>query len=363
MVQTSRSVPRQDLFTHGLDLDGESPSAVRQAAEFARLLVARFGLTADDLVVEIGSNDGTRLRAVRERGPRVVGVEPVVRVMARAFQAGVDTVGAFFDDALARDLLKKYGPARVVLTGTALSTAPDLPAFLSAVAGLLTPDGVLVAQLPYAAAVLRAVGVEHLHHASPCAFTLAALQRVAVATGLELDDADDGPDGSCSIVATFRRLGSPPGRGPGPTRLPERDGDTRLSRPSAWDEFVPRFARARVAVRAELERLALGGVRVAGYPATPAAAALLLGLRIGPGTLPAVIDPSPWVRGRFVGGTRIPVCGPDALAELRPEVILVLDRSRTADALELAAGRPTRVLQLLPEPRFVAPSAERRAAA
>jgi hypothetical protein len=363
MVQTNRAVRQPDLFTHALALDGESPSAARQAAASARRLVTRFGLTADDLVVEVGSNDGARLRAVRELGPRVLGVEPAVRVMSRAFQSGVDTVAGFFDDGLARYLLARYGPARVVLAGAALSTAPDLPGFLSTAAELLTPNGVLVAEVPSAAAVARWFGVEALHHGSPCAFTLGSLQRLAVATGLELDDADDGPAGSCSVVATFRRLGAPPGPGPGPVRLPEREGANRLTRPRGWDEFVGRVARTRVAARAELERLALGGVRVVGCSATPAAAALLHALRLGPGLLPAVIDPNPWLRGLFFAGTRIPVRGPDALAELRAGVIVALDRTRAADAVELAAGRPVRVLQLLPQPHFLGPPVERRAAA
>jgi hypothetical protein len=42
---------------------------------------------------------------------------------------------------------------------------------------------------------------------------------------------------------------------------------------------------------------------------------------------------------------------------------VALDRTRSADAVELAAGRPVRVLQLLPEPHFLRPPAERRAAA
>jgi hypothetical protein len=363
MVQTNRTVPQPHLFAHTLGLDGESPAAVCEAAAFARRLVARFGLTSEDLVVEVGSNDGTRLQAVRELGPRVLGVEPAVRVLARAFHAGVDTVGAFFDENLARYLLTRYGSARVVLVGPSLSAAPDLPGFLSAAAELLTPDGVLVAEVPFAAAVARSLGIEYLHHGSPCAFTVGSLQRLAVATGLELDDADDGPAGSCSVVATFRQLGSAPGPGPGPVPLPEREGVTRLTRPRGWDQFVGRVARARVAVRAELERLALGGVRVVGCSATPAAAALLHALRIGPGELPAVIDPNPWLRGLYFAGTRIPVRGPDAVAELRPGVLVILDRTRAADAVGLASGRPVRVLQLLPQPHFIRPPAERRAAA
>jgi hypothetical protein len=86
--------------------------------EFARRLVETHALTPDDLVIEVGSGKGRRLRAIRDRGPRVVGVEPELVTMVTAWNAGIDTVCAPFDESLARYLVGRYGGAAVVIVPT-----------------------------------------------------------------------------------------------------------------------------------------------------------------------------------------------------------------------------------------------------
>lgn len=103
----------------------------------ARLLVERHALTPADLVIEIGSGDGSRLRAVRDLGPRVVGVEEDAVAMRRAWAAGVDAVRAAFDPGLARLILSRYGSARVVVVHA------DSPALRAAAAACLGPHGVV----------------------------------------------------------------------------------------------------------------------------------------------------------------------------------------------------------------------------
>jgi novobiocin biosynthesis protein NovU/D-mycarose 3-C-methyltransferase len=109
-------------------------------------LVDRYGLTSGDLVVEVGSGDGTRLRAVRGRGPRVLGVEPDVRLVARAFAAGVDTIAANFCSGVAGFIRRRYGAARLLLV-TDPRAWGDPAASTAAAVRCLTPDGLIVAEV------------------------------------------------------------------------------------------------------------------------------------------------------------------------------------------------------------------------
>ena len=105
-------------------------------ADYARRLVDTFGLAASDLVIEVGSGKGKRLRALRDRGLRVVGVEPELVTMVTAWNAGIDTICAPFDDTLARYLVSRYGPAKVVILST------DAPRGVAE--ACLAPGGVIV---------------------------------------------------------------------------------------------------------------------------------------------------------------------------------------------------------------------------
>jgi hypothetical protein len=116
--------------------------------EFARRLVAEYALTAADLVIEVGSGKGRRLRSIHDRGPRVVGVEPELLTMVTAWNAGIDTICAPFDEVLARYLVSRYGGAKVVIVPS------DEQRRVAALC--LAPGGAVVRGDEFAAPVRRA---------------------------------------------------------------------------------------------------------------------------------------------------------------------------------------------------------------
>jgi hypothetical protein len=114
---------------------------------FAAELVRRYGLTPADLVVDLASGAGGRLRAVRRLGPRVLGIEPRLRDVSPAFLAGVDTIGARFGPGVAEYVARRYGRARVLLVRDLRAVVCDPAALLTAAAACLNSNGVVVAEV------------------------------------------------------------------------------------------------------------------------------------------------------------------------------------------------------------------------
>jgi hypothetical protein len=102
-------------------------------------LVDRFRLTAADLVVEVGSGDGSFLRSLHKCGPRVLGVEAERRCVVEAFCGGIDTVWGEFTAAVADTIRRRYGPARLIIF-----RAETTPAAIAAANTCLTDDGVVL---------------------------------------------------------------------------------------------------------------------------------------------------------------------------------------------------------------------------
>jgi hypothetical protein len=105
----------------------------------APALVDRFRLTAADLVLEVGSGDGTFLRSLRGCGPRVLGVEADRRCVVEAFCRGIDTVWGEFTAAVADTIRRRYGVARLVIFRSVTT-----PAAIAAANACLTDDGVVL---------------------------------------------------------------------------------------------------------------------------------------------------------------------------------------------------------------------------
>jgi SAM-dependent methyltransferase len=112
--------------------------------ELAVELVRRYGLTAADLVVEVGSGDGALLRAVQQVGPRALGIEPDIKAVTRAFHSGVDTLAAYFCPDVAVYIRRRYGPAELLVTRTVRTTGDDLTNLVAAATRCLSPGGAVV---------------------------------------------------------------------------------------------------------------------------------------------------------------------------------------------------------------------------
>src|SRR5438067_5815211 len=82
-------------------------------AELYREAAPLVGLRPGDLVVDIGSNDGTLLRNFSENGHRVRGIEPT-QAGALANERGIPTDIAFFDRASVDRVVARDGRARII---------------------------------------------------------------------------------------------------------------------------------------------------------------------------------------------------------------------------------------------------------
>ena len=96
------------------------------------------------------------------------------------------------------------------------------------------------------------------------------------------------------------------------------------------------------------------GLRVAGYGAAAKGNTLLNFAGVRPDLLPYVADASPHKQGRFLPGSRIPVCSPQRLLDERPDVVLILPwnlRAEVRAQLQAVRGWGGRFATAVPELR------------
>src|SRR5919198_1012324 len=75
-VQLTEHVPPSAMFEDYLYVSSASDTLKRHLYDLSDVVSERYGLGADDLVVDIGCNDGTLLQGFRRHGVRALGVDP-----------------------------------------------------------------------------------------------------------------------------------------------------------------------------------------------------------------------------------------------------------------------------------------------
>jgi hypothetical protein len=189
LVQLTYHVLRSEVFPPDHPYASGNTAALREHfAGLARQACALLG--NGDLIIDIGSNDGTFLAAVKRamhrdgRKVRVLGVEPTGQARA-AGARGVTTQAGFFTRELAASILDFSGPPKVVTASNVLAHAGDQHDFLAGVALLCGNGATFITENHAWSSVLAGqfdtVYHEHLRYYSP-----ASLGRALALHGLDI---------------------------------------------------------------------------------------------------------------------------------------------------------------------------------
>src|SRR5690606_8723408 len=103
------------LFRDYIYVTGTSDTIAAHNVKYAQAVVDRLELGADDLVVEIASNDGSLLSCFQRHGVRTLGVEPATSIAEIARGRGIETVNRFFDQETAAGVRASHGAAMAVI--------------------------------------------------------------------------------------------------------------------------------------------------------------------------------------------------------------------------------------------------------
>lgn len=355
LVQTRDVVDRETLFRGGPYLTGISTVMREHFHGFARRVVERVGLEPGDVVLEIGSNDGTLLEYFREEGVQALGIEPARDAAAAARKKGIETIERFFDRTHASELRSARGGFRAVVANNVLAHVEQPVEFLAGCRLLVegaggsasgTGGGCIVFEVPWLGDLLDRLAYDTIYHEHQSYFSVSALLRVAQAAGLVIDDVEHVPvhGGSLRVWASART--GPRTHAAVASEWAESERGMGIAGPTCFERLT-RFAadvdRNRQELAALLKTLKQGGAKIAACGAPAKSTTLLNHARISTSLVDFTVDGNPLKVGSLTPGMHLPVLPVATLEERRPDYALLLawnllDEMRVQHAGWLAGG-------------------------
>ena len=241
-------------------------------ADLARESAAMLKLGKNDLVVDIGSNDGTLLSNFKDAGRRVLGIEPT-DVAAIAEKRGFPTLKRYFGPAAAREVRREYGPAALVTAANCFGHIEDVHAIADAIVNMLRPDGVFISESHYLIGLLDTLQYDTIYHEHLRYYSLASLKHLLEMHGLEVFHARPIPShgGSIRVYAALR--GAHKAQDSVEAMLAgEPRGDAMVSRLASFRRDV---MLSKLRVLAMLRDIKENGARIAGISAPSRASTLV----------------------------------------------------------------------------------------
>lgn len=259
----------------------------------------------DDLVVEIGSNDGTVLE--RFVGRRTLGVDPATNVVTRALAKAIPTLCAEFNKQVASNIKKEFGPAKIVGGANCLAHIHDIHSVLEGVEELLDDDGVFWVECNYWGGMVKAKHYALIYHDHYSYFTLQNWIDLLAMHKMMIFDAyiteAQGEGLSLRLYAKKQVTEQT-------ERFKELEKREKVEQPNS-QEICDKY-RDDVTLEAKklnnlLFELKQKGARIAGYGAAAKGFAILHLAQINSEVIDYFVDDSEVKQGKYTPITRIPV--------------------------------------------------------
>lgn len=353
LVQTADCVSELDLFNSGYAyFSGFSETWLNHCRLYVQTIIDRLGLNAESHVVEVAANDGHLLQYFSARDIPCMGVEPTASTAAAAKAKGLKIVEQFFGSSLATSLAEQGRCADLIVANNVLAHVPDINDFVAGVADLLKPSGVATFEFPHLLQLIRQNQFDTIYHEHFSYLSLLAVQRIFNANGLSVFDVEHitTHGGSLRVFAQRRRDGIMV-RTEKVDQVLRSEYGAKLHEPAGYSPFQAAAEQVKDQFLGYLLECKRQGKRVAGYGAAAKGNTLLNFAGIRSDLIAFVADRNPAKQGCFAPGSRIPILPEAALAEFKPDVIVLLPwnlRSELISQLEYARGWGAHFLTAVP---------------
>jgi hypothetical protein len=339
LVQLEAVVPAEAIFTEYAYFSSYSDTWVQRAERYAEMVLARFGLGGESLVVEAGSNDGYLLQHFVRRGVPVLGIDPAANVAPAARERGVPTLVRFFGGATAQGLVAEGRRADLIVANNVLAQVPDLHDFVAGMALLLAPHGVVTIEIPHLMRLMGENQFDTIYHEHFSYFSFLAAQRIFAHHGLRCFDVEELPShgGSLRVFACRADDGMRPTR-PAVAELERRERAAGFEHLECYAGFAERVKETKRGILEFLIDAKRRGRRVAAYGAPGKGNTLLNYCGVRTDFIDYTVDRNPYKQGKYLPGTRIPIYAPERIAQTRPDYLFILPWNLKDEIIEQMRG-------------------------
>jgi SAM-dependent methyltransferase len=323
-VQLTDMAPPSDLFEHYLYVSSASSTLTEHLEGLARTIVEREKLSPNDLVVDVGCNDGTLLAGFRKAGiEHTVGIDPAANLAPLAREKGIEVKTAFFGPETAKEMRSEWRAARVITLTNSFPHIPDLEGLLRGFDSLLTDDGVIVLEAHYLGDLLDMMAFDTVYHEHVSYWALGPAVRLFASHGFVVAHVERLPIHHGQLRLWVRRAGQAKAT-PAVRKLLAEEAAKGFDRLETYENFAQQIGGIKDSIRNWLADCRANGKTVAAYGAPAKGNTLLSFLELGPDDLMYIADRSPLKQGRFTPGTHIPVVPAERLVEDQPDYVLIL---------------------------------------
>ena len=303
---------------------GLNQSMVDHLTNKVRSLERLVLLAAGDVVLDIGSNDCTMLKAYERTDICRIGIDPTGKKFAKYYPVDVKLVSDFFSAEAYRSAMDK--PAKIITSIAMFYDLDDPVAFAQQIEQCLADDGVWHFEQSYMPSMLRLNSYDTICHEHLEYYSLGVVKKILTAAGLKIVDVIMNNINGGSFAVTVTKLSNTTRKVNHPVVnwMLEQEDRMGINTPRPYREFEERVYRHREDLVRLIRALVADGKKVLGYGASTKGNVVLQFCGFTVEDISAIAEVNPEKYGRVTPGTHIPIVSEAEARAMRPDYFLVL---------------------------------------
>ena len=286
-------------------------------------LISKYNLKHDDLVVDLGSNDGTLLMGFKERGTKVLGVEPT-NIAKIANQNRIDTIQKFFVVDVANEIKNKYGEASMILATNMFAHMATIGEVVSGIETLLKHDGVFVFENHYLLDVIQNGQFDTIYHEHLRTYSLKSLIKLFSYYNFTITDVERGSRYGGNIRVHVTK-GKNRHVSKNVTALLNLEENFGLYKLETYRKFADRVKKAKKDFMNFILKIKEDGKTIVANSCPGRSVTLLNYYGVGIDLIPYIAEqPTSLKLGLFLPGKHMPIVNNEILIKEQPDYVILL---------------------------------------
>jgi SAM-dependent methyltransferase len=324
LVQLAHSYDLSEMY--GLNYgyrSGLNKSMVSHLHAKVNRILSLINLEAGDLVIDIGSNDGTTLAAYPMRDLNLVGVDPTGIKFESYYQDHIQLIPDFFSAALVE---KKFPnkKAKVITSFSMFYDLEDPIDFMRNIHRVLADDGIWVFEQSYLPTMIETNSFDTVCHEHLEFYCLKQIQFMAQKVGFQIVDVEFNNVNGGSFSITVQKTATPEVVLPQIKAILQKEVDQGYDSLELFSAFASRTKTAKETLLNFLEKAKKENKLVAALGASTKGNVLLQYCGLTQDDIVCVGEVNDEKFSCYTPGSWIPIAPENELLALKPDYLIIL---------------------------------------
>jgi hypothetical protein len=318
LTSLTEVINKDDLFLNYLYRSGVNKPYLDHCVRMYAYLTQRITLGLNDVVVDIGGNDGSLLKEFRRenRSPHYINIDCSKSFMEDNKKAGIEYINEYFNE----NTRLEYKASLITSTNVFQHTE-SIRSFVKGIKKNLCNNGIWCLEFPYVLTTLANDNYDQVYHEHVYYYCLKNIVDLLEQENLRVINVSyhDMHAGTLRVISAKKSS--------------QRQADSTISsflnlEKTLTEEYCVKWGKRTQEKIKEfrhfINHLIANGDTIFGFGAAAKGCVFLNSCEIGEDEIEYIIDDTPFKQDKFVPGTGIKVISRDILKIFQPDYILIL---------------------------------------